>query len=107
MPFAEGPGPKTTQKRAGPGFKGSWRKQRLVRRGCRKPPDMQIPLLRSEWRRTVVRMLQMRWLVPVCFRRPAVHEESQRMFGETGVDDDWKKTVPQETPPRVSQEQRV
>ena len=72
---------------------------------------MELPLLRSEGRRMVVRMLLMRWSVLVCSMLPAVDVESQRMFGETEPDDDWKQPVPQELrarmPPRVPQEQRV
>ena len=43
----------------------------------------------------------------VCSMVPAADVESQRMFGETEPDEDWTQSVPQETPPRVSQEQRV
>ena len=43
----------------------------------------------------------------VCSMVPAADVESQKMFGETEPDDDWTQSVPQETPHRVSQEQRV
>ena len=73
---------------------------------------MELPLLRSEGRRMVVRMVVTGLQVGVvCSMVPAADVESQRMFGETEPDDDWKQPVPQEQrarmPPRVPQEQRV
>ena len=55
----------------------------------------------------VVRMLLMRWSALVFSMLPAGDVENQKMFGETEADAEWKQRVPQETPHRVSQEQRV